>query len=89
MLEQLLEEVPSGVERADVLVALVGTFKADSPTLIELSDEALIEAAGDDARSSRILGLRAWNHLLRTDVPSALVDARWLWRRPSVLASPG
>ena len=36
MLEQLLEEVPSGVERADVLVALVGTFKADSPTLIEL-----------------------------------------------------
>ncbi len=75
MLEQLLEEAPSGVERADVLVALVGTFMADSPTLIELSNEALVEAAGDDARSSRILGLRAWHHLLRNDVPSARVDA--------------
>ena len=46
-------DVPSGVERADVLAALVRTFKADSSTLIELSDEALIETAGDDARYAR------------------------------------
>ena len=68
MLEQLLEEVPSGVERADVLFALVWTFRADSSAMIELSDEALVEAAGDDARSARILALRAWNLLLRADV---------------------
>ena len=89
MLEQLLEEVPSGVERADVLVALVRTFKADSPTLMELSDEALVEAAGDDARSSRILGLRAWNHLLRADVPSALVDARMALEKAERVGEPG
>ncbi len=76
ILEQLLTEVPSGVERSDVLLALASTFTADTPTQLQLSDEALAEAAYDDARSSRILAFRAWCHLLRTDVPSALIDAR-------------
>ena len=40
--------------------ALVGRSRRTLSTLIELSDEALVEAAGDDARSSRILALRAW-----------------------------
>ena len=63
ILEQLLTEVPSGVERSDVLLELVRTFTADLPTMLELSDEALAEAAHDDARSSRILAIRAWSHL--------------------------
>ena len=69
ILEQLLTEVPSGVERSDVLLELVRTFTADLPTMLELSDEALAEAAHDDARSSRILAIRAWSHFLRSDVP--------------------
>ena len=76
ILEQLLTEVPSGVERSDVLLELVRTFTADLPTMLELSDEALAEAAHDDARSSRILAIRAWSHFLRSDVRSALIDAR-------------
>ena len=43
MLEQLLAEVPSGVERADVLFELASTAEATIPTLIELCDEALAE----------------------------------------------
>ena len=76
ILEQLLTEVPSGVERSDVLLALVATFTADLPTRLKLSDEALAEAAQDDARSSRILAIRAWSHFLRSDARSALIDAR-------------
>ena len=68
ILEQLLTEVPSGVERSDVLLELVRTFTADLPTMLELSDEALAEAAHDDARSSRILAVRAWSHFLMADV---------------------
>jgi DNA-binding CsgD family transcriptional regulator len=81
ILEQLLTVVPSGVERSDVLFELVATFTADLPTMLELSDEALAEAAEDDVRSSRILAVRAWTHLLRTDVPSALIDARMALER--------
>ena len=36
--------------------------------MIELCDEALAEAAGDDVRSARILALRAWVDLLQADV---------------------
>ena len=61
---------------SESLLALVATFTADLPTRLELSDEALAQAAHDDARSSRILAIRAWSHLLRSDAPSALIDAR-------------
>jgi DNA-binding CsgD family transcriptional regulator len=88
MLERLLDEVSSGVERSDVLVALVGTFNADSATLIELCDEALAEAAGDDERSSRILTFRAWHRLLRVDVRSALVDARMALEKAERVGDP-
>jgi ATP/maltotriose-dependent transcriptional regulator MalT len=76
LLEQLLCEVPSGLERADILLALAGTFKGSVSTLIELCDEALAQAVGDDARSSRILGLRSWMRIQKNDVQTALVDAR-------------
>ncbi len=76
ILDQLLTEVPGGPERADVLVALASTFRGDPQARIQLCEEALSEATGDDARSARILALRAWNHLLTADAHSALADAR-------------
>ena len=44
--------------------------------MIELCDEALAEATGDDARSARILAFRSWRPPDGADVHAALVDAR-------------
>ena len=44
--------------------------------MIDLLDEALIEARDDDERASRVLGRRAGVHLWRVDVRSALTDGR-------------
>jgi DNA-binding CsgD family transcriptional regulator len=76
LLDQLLTEVPSGAERADVLFALAYTFRGDPPTTNKLFDEALAQAAGDDARAARILGYRSLFRLLAADVHAALLDAR-------------
>ena len=76
ILEQLLAEAPAGVERADVLFELVQTYRVDTPKTIELCNEALAEAFGDDVRATRILGFRSLNRLLQTDVRGALSDAR-------------
>jgi DNA-binding CsgD family transcriptional regulator len=76
MLEELLSEVPHGLERADVLFELASTLKAVPATLIELLTAALADAAGDDARLARILGHRGWIRLFEADIPAALEDAR-------------
>jgi DNA-binding CsgD family transcriptional regulator len=76
LLRRLLEEVPSGVERADALLALAITFRADPRTNVALCDEALAHVAGDDARCARILGLRSGHRLLGADVHGARADAR-------------
>jgi DNA-binding CsgD family transcriptional regulator len=76
LLEQLLIDSPSGVERADVLFELALTHRADRPTTFELYDEALLEAASDGARSARILAFRSVYHLLGADIRPALADAR-------------
>jgi len=76
LLDPLLSEVASGPERADVLLARVSTFKGGTPQLLALCDEALVDAAGDDVRSARILAFRIWFHLLDGDVPASLTDAR-------------
>jgi DNA-binding CsgD family transcriptional regulator len=76
MLEALRDEAPPGVERADVLLALASTFRADPATMIALSDDALAHAAGDDARCAQILALRTWAQLFKLDIPASLVDAR-------------
>ena len=77
MFEQLLTEVPPGVERADVLFGIVSTEQPDTQSLVDLCAEALAEAPGDDARSARILAFRS-GALLRTGegVRTALSDAR-------------
>jgi DNA-binding CsgD family transcriptional regulator len=79
ILEQLLTEVPHGVERADVLYLLGGYVIDVTPTLPEMTElfqSALREAEGDDARSARIMGHLALNSVLRGDVRAGLVHAR-------------
>ena len=76
LLEQLLAEIPSGVERSDVLLGLVMTHRSNIPMLIRLADEALTEARGDDARSAQILAYRGFVHLDAANARAALADAR-------------
>jgi DNA-binding CsgD family transcriptional regulator len=74
--EVLLAEVPSGVERADVLFGLALTQRADTPELIAFYEQARAEAAGDDARLARILAWQMGLHLYQADARAAVVDAR-------------
>jgi DNA-binding CsgD family transcriptional regulator len=76
ILEQLLADVPSGEERADVLVELAITRQGDSRSGIELCTRALAEAVNDDVRSARILSHRALFRTLSGDVPGARDDAQ-------------
>jgi len=75
LLERLLSEAPTGVERADVLLLLAMFAPCAVPASLEFCDEALIEAAGDEGRTIRILATRV---TVRTqiDVPGALTDGR-------------
>jgi len=74
--ESLADELPSGVERADVLYARAVVGRDDLPTRARLCEQALSEASGDDARSAQILGFLAMTRWLLGDVPAALRDAR-------------
>ena len=76
LLEHLRAEVPSGVERADILFELALTQRGTTRTLIEQCNEALAHGEGDDARTARFLALRAGHHLLEADVEAALDDIR-------------
>jgi ATP/maltotriose-dependent transcriptional regulator MalT len=76
LFDALLAEVPSGVERADILLGRVSAFTGDAPALIALSDEALVWAENDDVRSAQILAYRAWCYLLAGDVAASLADGR-------------
>ena len=76
ILEGLRAEAPSGVERADVLFELALTFGPQLAAMIDLCDESLAEAAGDDARSARVLAFRSLVRLNQANVHAALADAR-------------
>ena len=78
MLEQLLEEVPSGLERSDVLFELAQLQSGSMRVQIERCNQALAEAEseGDDVRSARIQAMRSARHLLRNDARAAFADAR-------------
>jgi DNA-binding CsgD family transcriptional regulator len=76
VMEQLLTEVPHGVERADLLFELALNLAAAPQALIELLDEALEEASDDDVLLARILGYRGWIRLFQADIRAALPDAR-------------
>jgi DNA-binding CsgD family transcriptional regulator len=76
LFEQLLAEVPPGIARADALFGLATTRPADPSTFRRLLDEALVEAARDEARSARILGFRAQVAFVYSGPGASLHDAR-------------
>ncbi|MGN6169597.1 MAG: AAA family ATPase [Solirubrobacteraceae bacterium] len=76
LLEELLVEVPDGLERSDVLYALATTGRADIASRVRLCSEAASHATGDDTRLVQILGFRAINRWINGDVSGALLDAR-------------
>src|SRR5262249_15802573 len=84
----LLLEVPSGIERADILFALAMTFGADRSTTTELYDEALAEIADDDPRAARMLANRSGLHLFGTDIGAALEDTRSALEKAERVADP-
>ena len=76
MLQELLPQVPSGVERADVLLELLRTLAGDRLMRRDLFDQALAAAAEDDVRSARLLTYRAGFQLWDGNVSAGLADAR-------------
>ncbi|PWU25454.1 MAG: hypothetical protein C5B48_01235 [Candidatus Rokuibacteriota bacterium] len=88
LLDQLLTELPHGVERADALVELALTLRGTSRALIELLDEAVAEAADDDVRQVRILGYRGWVHVFLAEIDAALSDARTALEKAEGVGDP-
>jgi DNA-binding CsgD family transcriptional regulator len=76
ILNELLCEVPSGTERADVLFALARGRRAELPTISEWCEEALREAGDDHERAAEILAFLSWTRLLEGRVRDALDRAR-------------
>ena len=81
MLEELLREIPQGVERADVLLELARTHRAHQPATIALLDDALTEAEADDVRSAQILAYRALYRMIGAQVAEAMADGRAALRK--------
>jgi DNA-binding CsgD family transcriptional regulator len=77
LIDELLPEVPSGVERADVLLELMTVAGGDNQLRKELFDEAVAEAAGDDARSVSVLSIRSVLQLWDGEVDAGLAAARF------------
>ena len=88
LLDRLLADVPSGVERSDLLFELGTTFRADRLTALSLFDEALTQADDDDRRCARILASRSLQYLLAAEVPAALADARTALDRAERVGDP-
>jgi DNA-binding CsgD family transcriptional regulator len=89
MLERLLEEVPAGPERADVLLELAYVRMGNVPGQAAAIEQARREVEGDDARSARLLGLRSWVRLLESDNVGALADARAALETAERVGDPG
>ena len=88
LLDALLRDVPSGIERSDVLFELARVHKGETPRLIELCAEALAEGRSDDARSVRILAYRSAMRLYQLDIGEGLVDARAALERAERVGDP-
>ncbi len=74
--EDLEREVPAGPERADALYGHATVGREDLPTRVRLCEQALIEAADDDARCAELLGLIALFRWVLGDLRAGLRDAR-------------
>lgn len=89
MLQELFAQMPAGVERADVLFELALTQRGSARFLIEQIDEALAAGEGDDARTARILAVRAGHNLIAANVRAALEDVQEALTRAERLDDPG
>ena len=88
LLEELLREIPLGVERADVLLELARTHRAHQPATIALLDAALTEADADDGRSAQILAYRALYRLIGAEIPESIADGRAALERAERAGDP-
>ncbi len=88
LLEQILTEVPEGLERSDVLLELASTLRADPQTTIAHLDDALANAAGDENRQARILAYRGWIRVFLADIDAALVDTRAALEKAERIGDP-
>jgi DNA-binding CsgD family transcriptional regulator len=78
ILEEVLPEATPGTERADALFELIATLRGGRKRTKELCEEALREAADDDARAVSILVYQAGFLLWAAEVPAALEASRSL-----------
>ena len=76
MYEALVADTPPGPERADALYAIATLGSEDVPTRVHRAEQGVAEAAGDDARSARILGFIGIARWVMGDLPAGLRDAR-------------
>ena len=74
ILEALRDAAEPGAERADVLAELAASNFRNPSVIVSLCNDALIEAAGDDRRSARLLADRSVGHWVLGEVPAALAD---------------
>ena len=89
MLDQLLTEVPFGVERADILFGLAVTFRTKSAEMNELLRGGGGRSSGRRCTVRGILALRSLFRLLAVDVRGALTDAHAALERAERVGDPG
>jgi DNA-binding CsgD family transcriptional regulator len=88
VLEQLISEVASGVERADILLELAQTLTGTHTQRSNWYAEALAHAAGDDTREARIFASVTGTHMWMTNVRAGLADARAALERAERVDDP-
>ena len=76
ILDELLDEVQPGGERADVLFELARSRRADLHTITELCEEALGQAGENDRRAAEIRTFLSWIRLLEGRLADGLALAR-------------
>jgi DNA-binding SARP family transcriptional activator/DNA-binding CsgD family transcriptional regulator len=88
ILEELVHQAPAGPERADALLSLASTRRADLPRTTALCEQALREARDDDGRCAQILAFLSWMRLLAGEVGTALAQARMGPKRAELAHDP-
>lgn len=88
VLDGLVDRVPSGPTRADVLFAMARVARSNLPAVVDLCQEALEEADADDARAATILTYMSWIRMLQADIRHAFADARAALERAERVGDP-
>ncbi len=88
ILKLLLVDAAPGLERSDILYELALSQAEGLRLQVERCDAALAEAGDDNARSARILALRAGAHLIAANVDEALADGRAAVDRAELAGDP-